>query len=347
MKRKHMRFLIMLGCVIVMLLPVRAFAAPDHVSTSSLWQELTRRVRVMGRFDVNFEWVNPTKRDGKKDFKNYHHFLMLKISPMENLTFFGEIIDQYFYEARWQIHPRVALKVGKIIVPFGGEEYHHWYGGLAGDPAKGLLLPMVWAELGGAFNFKLFDYKYFGLNADLYLIQGFGAKDFTKTIDLNAGASPDKVALGTRLSFRVMQNAHLYASFLWSQYLDGYNIFLYALDFVLDYNLIPVPFLRDLKVTFGGARADVQNPNGRYYKYGDYIQLEWGSFRQWVLVRVRYGTYIDRSNVVTNKDSHNFTVSVVITALKHIRVLLEHNFLLEEVNEIDNDFFRIQIAFEF
>lgn len=344
--------------IIVMLMVMPVFASTkasakgkdtsDKSGVLSLWDQISRRVKIMGRFDINFEVVNPTKRGHTKyDFQNYHHFLMIAVEPVKGLSFFGEIIDQKFYHIKWQFHPKISITGGKIIVPFGTDEYHHWYGGVEGDPAKGLLLPAVWAEYGANMHFDILKGR-FALSLDLYAVQGIGGSGFDKTLALNTGSSADNVALGTRLTFRFLRYGALYASFYWSQYYKYKDIYMYAIDVDLGYNLVPVPFLRDVRVKFGGARVDIQNPVlGHYYKWADYIQVDFGSFRKYITLRVRYGTYIDNNKVLSEKNQHNFSVSVIIPVMRYLRFMVQWNLAFEEVNEINNDYIRVQAVLEF
>jgi hypothetical protein len=62
---------------------------------------------------------------------------------------------------------------------------------------------------------------------------------------------------------------------------------------------------------------------------------------------VRYGTIIDFDDSVSNADSHNWEVALMTRIQRNVQVLTQYQFNQEEVNEIDNDLFRLALIFEF
>ena len=133
------------------------------------------------------------------------------------------------------------------------------------------------------------------------------------------------------------------------------RVLLWGGDLDLGYGLVESPFLGNLAFKGAFARAEIKDPDlvdpgfnqdGWYYKYGDFAEVAYGGFRPDLTLKFRYGSYIDFDDVVTEKDSHSFSVSA-IHRHRVLTVMAQYFWILEEVNEIDNDFLRLQFVVEF
>ena len=154
-----------------------------------------------------------------------------------------------------------------------------------------------------------------------------------------------------------MNKISIWGSFLYNQFginNDG-HLLLWGGDLLVDYGLVNAPILKDLKLRVAFARADIKdevlveeqfNTDGWYYRYGDYAELTYRGF-PYVMPRVRYGTVVDYDDVVTNNDSHNTEFAALVRFNRNLSLLLQYQLNMEEVNEIDNDLFRMQAVFEF
>lgn len=306
-------------------------------------------VKIMGRFDATYELTNPAEdnhviRNG--DIKSYHHHVFLKASPSKKVGLFAEVVDGLFFEASYRAADNVELKAGKIFVPFGDPGFHHYYAAVQGDPTTGILLPNIWAEYGASLTWDIGHIGPLSLRSETYSVKGSFDKDPTRTLQLNRPATGNRFAVGERLTFgwdRITVSGSLY----YDEWNLGYDLLLYGADFSLDYGLVRLPFLRDLRFKGGIARAEVENPEtGDYYKYADYFELAYGGIREWVTPRLRYGSYIDDSRLLTNKDLHNWSAALVIP-VDVLTVTAEYLWQMEEVDEVDNDLFRLMVALDF
>ncbi|WP_373048801.1 hypothetical protein [Vulgatibacter sp.] len=307
------------------------------------------KVRIMGRFDATYELTNPAEDDHEirnGDFKSYHHHIFIKASPSQKVGLFAEVVDGLFFEASWKPFERMEFKAGKILVPFGDPGFHRYYAAVQGDPTTGILLPNVWAEYGATLGWELGYIGPVSVHSDTYTVKGSFDKDPTKTLQLNRPATGNRFAVGERLTFgwnRITLSGSLY----YDEWNLGYDLFLYGVDLKIDYGLIAVPFLKDLRFKGGIARAEVENgETGDYYKYADYFELAYGGFAEWVTPRLRYGSYIDDSRLITNKDLHNWSAALVIPA-DVLTFTAEYLWQMEEVDEVDNDLFRLMVALDF
>ena len=315
-------------------------------------------IHFSGRFDLNLEVVNPAESGGKRDsrFRNYHKFLFLKVTPTDRLTLDAEVLDLSYYEMTYALTGRLNVRAGKIWVPFGSTPFHHYYGGRQGDPFDGLLLPNVWSEFGASVGGLLAARKWFALEGEVYSIRGFET-ELGNVLDFTNGGADDVYAVGGRTRVGIGSKISLWGSVLYNQFgadREG-QVLLWGGDILVDYGLIDLPFIRDLRFRGAFARAEIQdeqlvreqdNSDHWYYRYGDYAEVSYRGLG-FVTPRVRYGTVIDFDDQVTNADSHNWEAALIARFQRHVMALAQYQFNLEEVNEIDNDLFRFALIFEF
>jgi hypothetical protein len=307
------------------------------------------KVRIMGRFDATYELTNPARNDHNVrngDIKSYHHHIFIKAAPTDKVGLFAEVIDGLFFEAAYKPTSNVELKAGKIFVPFGEPGFHHFYAAVQGDPTTGILVPNIWAEYGAALNWEVGHVGPVSIFSETYTVKGSFDKDPTRTLQLNRPSTGNRFAVGERLTFgwgRISVSGSLY----YDEWNLGYDLVLYGADVKLDYGLVPVVFLKDLRFKAGLARAEVENPEtGDYYKYADYFELAYGGLRDWATPRLRYGSYIDDSRLLSNKDLHNWSAALVVP-IDVFSVTAEYLWHMEEVNEVHNDLFRLMVALDF
>lgn len=314
-------------------------------------------VHLSGRFDLNVEFTNPALDSGVRqgELKNYHKFLFLKVTPNDRITLDAEILDLSYYEIRYRFDKGIELAFGKIWVPFGASPFHHYYGARQGDPFQGLFLPNVWSEFGATIGGQLYQGDQLGIASDVFVIRGFDTELGTVLRFANGGTD-GLFAVGQRTKISVGKLS-FWGSALYSQFgqdTEG-EVVLWGGDVLADYRLIDVPFLRDLQFRAAFARAEIRDEvlvsptnseDSWYYRYGDYAELTYRGLPH-VRTRIRYGTIIDFDDVVTNRDSHNWDFALLGRLNPNLLVMAEWQINLEEVNEVDDDLFRLQLVFEF
>ena len=328
---------------------------PPPAVSSGGWFDM---MHISGRFDLNLEIENPVEEGASRDrrFRNYHRFLFLKVTPTEQLTLDAEVLDLTYYEMAYQISDKWSIRAGKIWVPFGATPFHHYYGGRQGDPFDGLLLPNVWSEFGAGLEGSLLRADNITLDGNIYTIRGFDAP-LGDVVDFTNGGADDVFAFGGRTHLTIGTKISIWGSILYNQFGqdDEGQIVLWGGDILLDYGLVDLPVLKDLRVRAAFARADIQdevlveesaNSDHWYFRYGDYAEVSYRGVG-YVIPRIRYGTIIDIDDRVSNADSHNWEVALLSRLDRHLMVLAQYQFNQEEVNEIDNDLFRFAFIFEF
>lgn len=329
-------------------------------------------IHLSGRFDLNYELDNPvlhfapTATDpetgmpvppiDRGKLKNYHHFLFLKATPIERVTLEAELIDLAYYELKYALNDQVTLHAGKVLVPFGSSSFHHYYGARQGSPYIGLFVPNFWSEYGAVASYAVLRSGPISIDGDTYLIRGFDGQTGT-VLPLNIGGSDTRFALGQRLRMGIGTRASVWASAMYNRWgLDNEGkVLLWGLDARLEYGLVPLPVLKDFALRAALARAEIRDPgldpalnqDGWYWRYSDYVELAYGGLRPWTTLRLRYGTLIDYNQVVSVKDLHNWALAAQTPLGDHLSLLLEYQWNMEEVEEVDNDLFRAQLVLEF
>jgi hypothetical protein len=314
------------------------------------------RVHISGRFDLNLEMENLGGDRHKADrFRTYHNFVFLKVDASENLVLEAEIVDRVYYEMKYRVGERLEFKAGRLWVPFGLTPFHHYYGGVQGDPFSGKLVPNVWAEQGAGLAYTLFEDRLGAtLTGDTYAIRGFDGSG-GRVLQLNGGGSEGVIAVGQRLVLHIFErHLTLAASSLynaWGPADSNNSLTLWGGDLMADYNLLRLPLIKDLRVSAAFARAEIRDKavisgGGWYYKYGDYLQVDYGHWRPGLVLRGRFGTYIDFDEVETAKDTHSLNIAV-IRRMGPLSCMAEYFWNFEAVDETKDDFLRLHMVLEF
>jgi hypothetical protein len=317
-------------------------------------------IHLSGRFDLNLEILNPNKGDDVRTnhFRNYHNFLFLKVTPDDRFTLDAEILNLSYYEFRAALPYDIQLTAGKIWVPFGATPFHHYYGAAQGDPFTGLLLPNVWSEYGASVSKKWVNGENLTIDTDTYVMRGFnGTKG--QVLNLASGGSDNIFAYGARAKFGWGTKIAAWGSVLYNTFdnaaEENGQLLLWGGDLLLDYGLLDMPLLRDIRFRGAFARAEIQdqvlvnpdfNSEGWYFRYGDYAEVTYRGFK-YFHTRVRYGTIIDFDDTVSNKDVHNWDFALLTRLGSNLSLLTQYQLNMEERDEIDNDLFRAQVVFEF
>lgn len=306
---------------------------------------------INGRFDINIESrefkTNPF--GGKFSIVNYHHFLF--VSRNEKSFFVSvQIPDLWYYEFGYIINKWVSVKGGKIMVPIGADPlFHHEYGGLTGFDQR--FLPFVWSEHGVNLNIRLVRRTKFLISSDIFVVNA-PKGDPKKVLLPTEKSQPDKLALGGRLKIgygKVVGFLSLY----WNQYSGKYNFIMPGADLTLSYGFLP--FAKFLAVKMGFLRPYVEgDPNviGNYYHFADYIRFdvklpENFSFRYIAgtsTFQNYKGFFYDKETGDENDSTtHNFGLY-----WRKEKFTVGFQYVINlEAKEINNDFMRVLLVYEF
>jgi hypothetical protein len=324
-------------------------------------------LRLNGKFDLAYERVGYTDKiqDGNDSLRNYHRFIFLSYREREKPYFFtADIVDRNFYEfgaryRRGESPWNFSARAGKVLVPFGAEPlFHNTYGGLSGFDQP--VLPIIWAQHGLTVK-AVYRWQGLSLSNDTYGIQGYTLSAPDAVLNLQADLSPAdnvKFGLGNRLGLSWGPIAAWYSTYF-NDMSFGRRLFMQALD-VSIWRLADVPVIRDFALGAGILRADVSGgvgdlggPGDDYYHFANYLELRYHPLA-WLYLQARTGlrTFDNRRGFhtdddrLTNRDGTAHNIGIVYKNGGYM-VALHHYWNLEKVDEIDNDFLRLRVGYEF
>jgi hypothetical protein len=180
----------------------------------------------------------------------------------DDLSFIIHISEApVFYELTWNLTPRLALKAGKLLIPFGTNEFHHLFGGRVDELSH--FLPETWGDFGVGLTHVPFDGDWLNVEYALYAVNGFEGTDAPLIGTGDASDNNFAKGLGTRVKLdffgKVVATGSLYFD-MWDA--DNEQIILfYAAGLELRPGLIPVPGLRQLRLRGEWGRGEIQLRN--------------------------------------------------------------------------------------
>lgn len=302
------------------------------------------KFKLMGRLDLSAEFGNPNpsaqpQGGNRSTLSNKHLLVFLKISASEKTSVMAEVADQRFFYADYQAS-LFQVQFGKILVPFGdNRRFHLAYGGIQGYGAQGVMFPNVWSEPGANVIWK------FGKGElDTFVVNSIAATSEAVDPDLQSNTDETQ-ALGFRYSHEFLQGWNFIGSAYQTQYREGKDLGLVGLNLYSDYGAVGMP--RNFRFAVGFANAFVKKaPVSQDFQIkGDYIELTGKGIGPGEL-RLRYGTYIHNTKVVSNRNVHNWNIGYIFD-VDVLNILLEHQFNLEAVDEIKNDLTRLMVSVNF
>ena len=296
---------------------------------------------IMGRVDLTSETTQPDDTDGNstQNLDNKHFFLFLKVNASAKTSFMGEFVAQEFFYVDYKASNLLDVQFGKILVPFGDtRRFHHYYGGVNDG-----MFPLIWSSHGAnvAWHFG-------SVELDTYLVNTFAASTDVSTPTL-ASSTTERQAAGLRLTTPLFTNLTGILSVYAGEYWPGRTALLSGLDIYSEYKPFGLSFLKNLRFAFGFANANfAEAPGGQFDRTGDFVEFISNLVGPGEM-HLRYGTYVDEDNtlaVESENDTHTFALGYRMS-VDVIRVLVEHEWNFEEVNEVDNDIFRVMASLDF
>jgi hypothetical protein len=343
---------------------------PHRAGITLASHPLLGSLQLNGRFDLNYERTtysdHPFQPGAQNALRSYHHFLFLsRQSAHDPVTLSVELLTLQLWELNvrlpgegWPI--QVSAKLGKVLVPFGGEPlFHHSYGGHAGFDQR--VLPPVFAREGISANVQG-RWRSVSLSGDLYLIAGYALKRADAVLNLQSDFAPlDQARLGVGARLGAAWGP---ISVWYSPYFNslgfGRRLFLQAID-VAVWRPRGIPVLERFSLGAGLLRGDISGGAAEgyggegedYYHFASYLQLRWYP-TEWLHVQYRQGlrTFNNRrglfldSSRLTRDDGSTHNVGVV-ARWRGLSVGLYHFWNLEKVDEAPDDFTRLGVALDF
>jgi hypothetical protein len=343
--------------------PLPPAAASPHGHGADGGIALPLGLRLNGRFDLNYERRGLGRDhgfgDGKNVLRSYHQFLFLsRGAEGDPLGLSVEVIALTTWEAhfrhRFDAPLVLVIRGGKLLVPFGNDPlFHQAYGGLMGFDQK--ILPPVWAQEGVSASL-LYRHGQLSLTGEPYLVRGYALRqadgvlnlqnDFSTTDDLKPGA-------GVRLG-AARGPLTVYYSFYFNPLGFGRRLVMQAADVSL-WRVHGIPILDRLALGVGALRADISGggAGADYYHFGSYWQARLYA-TDYLYLQYRQGlrTFNNRRGVIVDEtrldadDASTHTLGLV-ARWRGLTAGVHYFLNLEKANEVDDDFFRVTVAYEF
>jgi hypothetical protein len=235
------------------------------------------------------------------------------------------------------------------------------------------LIPRDWTEYGIQFDVKLIDFTKYALQSKLWITNGMRGSDIDtvlQTVDftVNGGDNWDNnydKALGFRfdnsfLSGRFQLGISFYTA-KWSNFKPGEKWFfsgdrvtIYNVDARLDYNTIPIPVLRKLRVTGGIAFLESRSTQTdefdkevllfipRFTRTANFIDFNLKTFSDKFILSARIGKYDDNTSVVNELDYSHYVFGFSFKPIPYIQFISRYFILREKEEQLSNDYMMVQ-----
>lgn len=348
--------------------PEAAHAQGDERYGGSPGIKLPADLSLHGRFDLMVQhdsYQDNPFDDGQERIRNNHHFVFLsRSSASDPLGLDVELVDLTFYEISFHHHPtdapwRLSVRGGKLMVPFGPEPlFHTAYGGRIGVDQR--LMPILWSRLGTRVSVET-RVASLGvqLREDLYAVQGYRLPQADAVLDLQADFDDAGFGFGNRIGFGWGALTAWYS--IYGNGLGfGRTLFMQAFDAEV-YRYPDLPVVDRLAVGLGAMRADASGgedegyggPGEDYYHFATYFVLKVFPL-DWLYVQYRQGitTFDNRRGLLRDEvrldERDNATHNLAVVArYEGLTATLSHAWNLEQRNEVDDDYLRLMVAYDF
>lgn len=270
----------------------------------------------------------------KFEFTPNHFYVLVQANLSDDIQVLVHASDNpIFFELTYNITPRIALTAGKLLIPFGTNEFHHILGGRVDE--RSLFLPETWGDYGLMLRHLVWDGEWVTAEYNFWVVNGFSG---TEEPIIAAGTPTDNNAwkgLGARLKLTVLRSIVGYLS----AYFDMWNenctrqILYYSLGAEIRPGLWrEVPVLNRLRLRGEYARGEIQLPTGNgqvgimrhaYAKAGYYIELtgrildELGPFEE-ISARVRIGRLNSNNTVADDGDIETYEPAILFRTGKKV-----------------------------
>jgi len=247
---------------------------------------------------------------GSFAFSPNHTYVLLQGELGDGITFLAHVSDDpILFEVAWHLGQTWTLRAGKLLVPFGTNEFHHLVGGRVDEASH--FLPETWGDYGVAIRHLAWDGALGSVEWEAYAVNGFSG---TQAPAIGAGTAADN-NLGKGLGARVRGTLGRSVVLTTSAYRDVWDandeqqVLFYSVGAELRPGLLAVPVLDRLRLRGEWGRGEIQRPGHRFQSgVLDYSTARSGYYAEALLplwrslaFRLRTGR-INPDNTVTDAD---------------------------------------------
>ena len=249
---------------------------------------------------------------GQKSFSFFpdHSLVIMMVEISQRISLQLNIApDPAFFELSFAVTPRINLKLGKMLLPFGTNNFHHIIGGRVDQSSK--FLPETWADYGVGMSHLAYDGKSVSIEYELFAVNGFSG---TTSPLVGVGTITDNnfaKGVGARVTTTLPHGVRLIGSGyhnLWDAE-NKHAVLFYSLGAVVPPGAIGLPVLDRVGLRGEWARGEIQLVDFNYQqgllkhavaRAGWYAELSVRLLDE-LSLRVRAGR-INPDNTVTDAD---------------------------------------------
>ncbi len=272
----------------------------------------------------------------KFEFAPNHTYVFVQASIYDDVGFMMHVSDDpVFFEASWNILPTLTLKAGKLLIPFGTNDFHHIIGGRV--DAFSRFLPETWGDFGLSLHHVLYDSENFSAEYEIYGVNGFSGVDEPNIADGSASDNNFWKGLGARVRMTFLRKLKVTTSFyhdVWDADGDNHMVY-YAVGAELQQGLIDLPILRHMRIRGEWARGEIQLDennvqrgliNHAYARTGYYAEVIFGILRN-LAVRLRIGRINGNNTISDDEDVEVYEPAILIGLGQKIWWTVAYQFL--------------------
>lgn len=259
--------------------------------------------------------------EDKFEFRPNHTYVFVQASVYDDLQFMIHASDDpIFWELSYNLTGSITLRAGKLLVPFGTNNFHHIIGGRVDEFSR--YLPETWGDYGLSITHLIVDEELFNLEYTLYGVNGFSGVDEPNIADGSASDNNWFKGLGTRIKTTFFRKVILTTSVYYDRWdaKNKYGALFYAVGLELSPGLIPLPVLEHMRLRGEWARGEIELAERNYQRgitefafarTGYYFEAQFGILQN-LAFRVRTGRINPDNTVTDDEDIEVYEPAVLI-----------------------------------
>jgi hypothetical protein len=245
------------------------------------------------------------------DFRPNHTYVLVQADIMDRVQFLIHVSDDpILFELTLNLTETLDIAMGKMLLPFGINQFHHIIGGRVDQQSH--FLPETWGDYGLALKHRVWDGEWIAAEYSAYVVNGFAGTDGPVIADGTAADNNFAKGLGGQLAITAFRSVILTGSGYYDIWDDEneHQMVYYAVGMELLPGLYrKIPVLNRMRFRGEWARGEIEMAERNYQQgliehafaragyFGEMTARIWGP----VVGRIRVGK-INPDNTVTDRD---------------------------------------------
>jgi hypothetical protein len=285
-------------------------------------------------------------RVGEKtfQFRPNHTYVFFQASVYEDVQFMMHVSDApIFFELTLNVLPRLSVTMGKLLVPYGTNEFHHIIGGRVDELSH--FLPETWSDYGVSVSHVLYDGDTLNLEYVAYALNGFKGVDEPTIAEGSPSDNNWSKALGARVRATVGGHFKVTGSVYYDVWDadDKHPALFYALGAELQPGWTNAPVLDRLRLRGEWSRGEVQLATSNYqkgiirhaYARAGYYAEALYALAEGTALRLRVGRINPDNRVTDERDVEVYEPGILIGLGKKVWWTIAYQFTASPKNGYD------------